>query len=44
MIVKSFGGKVGLKTRSGYGSKFAFNIFLGKDRGFVDLMNQNERI
>jgi hypothetical protein len=39
MIVNAFGGKVGLKSRIGVGSMFTFSMTLGKDKGFVDLMN-----
>ena len=38
-IVTAFGGKIGVKSRFGYGSKFAFSIILGKDEDFVDFMN-----
>jgi hypothetical protein len=41
MIVNEFGGKVGLKSKIGVGSMFTFSMFLGKDKGFVDHMNQN---
>lgn len=42
MIVNEFGGKVGLKSKIGVGSMFTFSMFLGKDKGFVDHMNQNQ--
>ena len=38
-IVKSFNGRIGVKSKYGRGTKFAFSIFLGKDDEFVDNMN-----
>jgi hypothetical protein len=40
-IVKSFNGMIGVKSKFGKGTKFAFSIVLGKDDDFVDYMNQN---
>jgi C4-dicarboxylate-specific signal transduction histidine kinase len=37
-IVKAFGGRIGVKSRYGRGTKFAFSILLGKDDDNVDLM------
>ena len=30
-IVKAFGGRIGVKSKPGKGTKFAFSILLGKD-------------
>lgn len=38
-IVKAFGGRIGVKSKYGKGTKFAFSILLGKDDDFVDIMN-----
>lgn len=38
-IVKSFSGRIGVKSKYGRGTKFAFSIILGKDDDFVDNMN-----
>ena len=38
-IVKAFHGKIGVKSKYGRGTKFAFSIILGKDDDFIDLMN-----
>ena len=38
-IVKSFNGRIGVKSKYGRGTKFAFSIILGKDDDFVDNMN-----
>ena len=39
-IVKAFDGQIGVKSRFGYGSKFAFSIILGKDQDYKDIMNR----
>ena len=38
-IVKAFHGRIGVKSKYGRGTKFAFSIILGKDDDFVDIMN-----
>ena len=39
-IVKSFHGMIGVKSKFGKGTKFAFSIVLGKDKEeVVDMMN-----
>ena len=40
-IVKSFDGKIGVKSKWGKGSMFTYSILLGKDDDFQDIMNQN---
>lgn len=35
-IVKAFGGRIGVKSKPGKGTKFAFSILLGKDDDTVD--------
>ena len=35
-IVKAFNGRIGVKSKYGRGTKFAFSILLGKDDDFVD--------
>jgi len=40
-IVKSFNGRIGVKSKYGRGTKFAFSIILGKDDDFVDNMNND---
>jgi len=37
-IVKAFNGRIGVKSKYGRGTKFAFSIILGKDDDFVDNM------
>jgi len=43
-IVKSFGGAIGVKSKYGRGTKFAFSILLGKDEDYIDHMNMEEKI
>ncbi len=38
-IVKAFDGRIGVKSKYGRGTKFAFSIILGKDEDNVDLIN-----
>lgn len=38
-IVKAFKGRIGVRSKFGKGTKFAFSIVLGKDEDFVDIMN-----
>jgi hypothetical protein len=40
-IVKSFNGRIGVKSKYGSGSMFTFSILLGKDIDFKDIMKQN---
>ena len=37
-IVKAFGGAIGVKSKYGRGTKFAFSILLGKDEDYIDHM------
>jgi hypothetical protein len=41
-IVKTFGGNIGVKSKYGHGTKFAFSIVLGKDEDFVDLFKEEK--
>jgi hypothetical protein len=43
-IVKSFNGMIGVRSKFGKGTKFAFSIVLGKDDNFIDYMNQNVQL
>ena len=38
-IVKAFNGRIGVKSKYGRGTKFAFSIILGNDDNSVDIMN-----
>ena len=40
-IVKSFDGKIGVKSKYSKGSMFTFSIVLGKDDDFQDIMKQD---
>jgi signal transduction histidine kinase len=40
-IVKSFDGRIGIKSKYGSGSMFTFSIILGKDIDFKDIMKQD---
>jgi signal transduction histidine kinase len=37
-IVKAFNGRIGVKSKYGRGTKFAFSIILGKDEDTVEPM------
>jgi osomolarity two-component system, sensor histidine kinase SLN1 len=39
-LVKTFGGNIGVKSKYGQGTKFAFSFVLGKDEDFVDYFNE----
>lgn len=38
-IVKAFKGRIGVKSKYGRGTKFAFSILLGKDENYVNYTN-----
>jgi signal transduction histidine kinase len=38
-IVKAFGGRIGVKSKYGRGTKFAFSIMLGKDEITTEVTN-----
>jgi signal transduction histidine kinase len=39
-IVKAFDGRIGVKSRYGRGTKFAFSILLGNDKDTVEPMQE----
>jgi signal transduction histidine kinase len=39
-IVKAFNGRIGVKSKYGRGTKFAFSIILGKDENSAEIMNE----
>jgi signal transduction histidine kinase len=43
-IVKAFDGVIGVKSKYSKGTKFVFSIVLGKDKDFVDIMNEDSKI
>jgi len=43
-IIKSFGGRIGFKSKFGKGTKFVFSFLLGKDSNYKDIMNAAKKI
>ena len=41
-IVKAFGGRIGVKSKPGRGTKFAFSILLGKDDDAPEDLMRND--
>ena len=41
-LVKSFDGRIGVKSKYGKGSMFTFSIVLGKDSDYKDIMKQDQ--
>ena len=41
-IVKAFGGRIGVKSKPGKGTKFAFSILLGKDDDAPEDLMRND--
>ena len=41
-IVKEFDGIIGVKSKYGKGTKFAFSMVLGKNEDYVDVLNEED--